>query len=249
MAHVAHNTDSVKKPSKTASKVTKKNVSAVSTTTIALADPTPTTEAYPELSDAYRFFNDEIFEGKLPHCMINMARKSHKTRAYYWDRRFVKGDTVVGEISLNPDFFRLRTDRETLSTLVHEMVHCWQYNFGVPSRNGYHNKEWASAMGSVGLMPTDTGLPGGKLTGQNVTHYIVEGGRFDLACAKLLATGYKISWASFPVQKKDGRGGKREKYICPQCALQMEGRFDAHVICGDCNITMPGSSACTAVLP
>ena len=66
-----------------------------------------------------------------------------------------------------------RDDIEWHSTLVHEMCHLWQEDFGKPSRGGYHNRQWADKMIQVGLMPTDTGEPGGQLTGQRVTHYII----------------------------------------------------------------------------
>ena len=59
-----------------------------------------------------------------------------------------------------------RTNEQTLSTLVHEMTHLQQQHFGKPSRSGYHNKEWGLLMRAVGLIPSSTGEPGGKETGQ-----------------------------------------------------------------------------------
>jgi hypothetical protein len=58
-----------------------------------------------------------------------------------------------------------------LSTLVHEMVHVWQQHCGTPSKRGYHNKEWATKMKSVGPQPSSTGMVGGKETGQRMSHY------------------------------------------------------------------------------
>lgn len=46
-----------------------------------------------------------------------------------------------------------------MQTIVHEMVHLWQYEFGKPSHRTYHNKE-ADKM-AIGLMPSNTDL-GGK---------------------------------------------------------------------------------------
>jgi len=37
------------------------------------------------------------------------------------------------------------------------MVHQWQQHHGKPGRRGYHNKQWAAKMNSVGLVPTHTG--------------------------------------------------------------------------------------------
>ena len=38
-------------------------------------------------------------------------------------------------------------------------------------------------MGEIGLIPSSTGAPGGKPTGEAVSHYIQPGGRFQLVCA------------------------------------------------------------------
>ena len=55
------------------------------------------------------------------------------------------------------------------------MTHLEQHHFGQPSRNGYHNKQWAELMKSVGLFPSDTAQPGGKETGQRGGE--IEGGK------------------------------------------------------------------------
>ena len=49
-------------------------------------------------------------------------------------------------------------------------------------------------MEDVGLMPSNTGRPGGKKTGQQMTHYIIRGGRFQKAVYDLLKNGFSISW-------------------------------------------------------
>jgi len=38
--------------------------------------------------------------------------------------------------------------------------------------------KWAEHMRGVGLIPSDTGAPGGREVGQRVTHYIEAGGGF-----------------------------------------------------------------------
>ena len=49
-------------------------------------------------------------------------------------------------------------------------------------------------MQSIGLMPSDTGEPGGKRHGQQMTHYIIEGGPFDLSSKELIEQGRMLSW-------------------------------------------------------
>ncbi len=43
-------------------------------------------------------------------------------------------------------------------------------------------------------MPSDTGEPGGKKVGQSMTHYIIAGGTFDIACDELLTGQFHITW-------------------------------------------------------
>ena len=198
---------------------------------------TPTEQSYGELSDAYKFFNAKLFDDGLPSCLITLHR--HRSAyGYFSPKRFESADAAfTDEIALNPDHFKARPDRASLSTLVHEMVHLWQQHFGKPSRNGYHNKEWAAKMDELGLTPSSTGAEGGARTGQKVSHFIVDGGPFDLACAELMKTGFTISWKSVPAPPKI-KAGKRTKYKCPGCETSVWGKDGLSITCEDCSETM-----------
>lgn len=155
----------------------------------------PTYEAYNELLRAYDFFNAQLFAGKLPSCLITLQREK-RTLGYHSPKRFVDRDSgiQIDEIAMNPSYFSIRTIKDSLSTLVHEMVHLQQTYFGKPGRRGYHNLEWANLMEKVGLMPSDTGEPGGARRGQHMSHYIVAGGPFDNACDELTDLEFTLSW-------------------------------------------------------
>jgi hypothetical protein len=139
---------------------------------------------------------------------------------------------------LNPDHFKGRSITDTLSTLVHEMAHVWQHAHGKPTRNGYHNKEWAAKMDSLGLNPSSTGAPGGKRTGQSVSHYIAAGGPFAVACSELLAAGLDVTWRSLPRPPATGKSGRRVKYVCDGCGAAAWGKEDLSLVCGDCEEVM-----------
>lgn len=139
-----------------------------------------TTAQFKTLDDLYDFYNKALFDGSLSDCIVNMSRHSG-TYGFFSAKRWM---TVTGgeprhahEISINPDHMD-RPFAEWHATLVHEMCHLWQEDHGHPSRGTYHNKEWAWKMEAVGLVPSDTGQPGGKKTGQNMTHYINPEGPF-----------------------------------------------------------------------
>lgn len=162
----------------------------------------PTPEVYAELQQAFEHFNATLFNEQLPDCLITLQRE-RRTYGYFSSARFVRrSGERTDEIAMNPSYFGIRTIRETLSTLAHEMVHMWQFHHGQPGRRGYHNKEWARRMETIGLMPTDTGEPGGRKVGEKMTHYIIHGGRFDVSCAELLTREFALSWLDrFPPER------------------------------------------------
>lgn len=148
--------------------------------------PTPTEQQFNALNGAYKYFNRKLFNNQLPGCILNFSRL-RGTHGFMAPERWKRvGEKEFGthEISLTPTTL-YRTPIEIFSTLVHEMAHLWQWEFGNPSRNGYHNKEWTAKMREIGLIPSDTGRPGGKQTGQRMTHYIEKGGRYELAFHKM----------------------------------------------------------------
>lgn len=227
----------------------------------------PTHEAYGELQKAYDFYNRKLFGGKLPDCLITMQRKRH-TYGYFAGDRWRSADQtgIADEIALNPEHFAPRTTEEVLSTLVHEMVHLKQHHFGKPGRGRYHNKQWAEMMDLVGLCPSDTGEPGGHRTGDHMSHYIVDGGRFDVVTQELLKSGFVLSWEDryfvprsrrskqagqesgsdeIQVDREDGFGElpeppqrTREKYSCPKCGLNAWAKFDISLTCTTCKKEM-----------
>lgn len=163
----------------------------------------PTETTYQEFQYAYDWFNQHLFNGKLPPCLITLQREK-QAYSYFSSNRFVSslGDKT-DEIALNPVYFSICPPEETMQTLVHEMCHLWQFHFGKPGRRGYHNKEWGNKMETIGLMPSSTGKEGGKKTGDKVADYIIIGGEFEKQCNDLFSTGFKITWSDkYPARNK-----------------------------------------------
>ena len=205
------------------------------------------------LNKAYRYFNDALFDGELPDCILTIARKNN-THGYFSPNRWRKlGENghTTHEIALTATTL-YREPLLVFSTLVHEQVHLWQQEFGKPSRNGYHNKEWGRKMESIGLMPSNTGKPNGKKTGQQMTHYIIEGGAYETAF-KEMPNEYLLAFTSLDadIMKAmiEGRGkgsvttpkggvvppkGKNKvKYTC-SCGNNVWGKPSLTIVCGDC---------------
>ncbi|WPO84636.1 SprT-like domain-containing protein (plasmid) [Chryseobacterium sp. JJR-5R] len=131
----------------------------------------PTLEFYTLFQFIYDHFNHTLYNNELPSCMIVITRKN-RTFGYYSSKRWVNKENIeTDELAINPMFFSKYPLIEMLQTVVHEMCHLWQNHFGKESRRTYHNKEWGNKMVSIGLMPSNTGNPGCKKTGQQMMEY------------------------------------------------------------------------------
>jgi hypothetical protein len=90
-------------------------------------------------------------------------------------------------------------------------------------------------MKEIGLQPSTTGEPGGKETGQSVTHYITPGGPYAVAYAKLEASGFQLHWESAPQSEQaKAKKASKTKFTCPECDRNAWAKPDALLICGHC---------------
>ena len=201
---------------------------------------TPTQDQFTAYQAMYDHFNRELFGGKLCPVVLNFSRKANSL-GFFAPERWADSVSAKAnrthEISLNPSWLALRKPIETASTLVHEMVHCWQQESGKPGARGYHNAEWAARMKEVGLYPSSTGAPGGKETGFRMTHYIVEGGAFAKAFRKLPKQA--LPWLAFDgTDAKKPRTSSKVKHTCPECDANAWGKATLNLVCGDCECPM-----------
>ena len=158
---------------------------------------TPTEELYLALQSAYEHFNGRLFAYELPHVLFTTQRQKGMMGCFFPNRWAASGSNSkkCHEIAINPLYVSRATLIELMQTLVHEMVHCWQYCYGNPSRGSYHNREWSDKMISIGLMPSSTGAPGGKVVGQNMSDYPAPNGKFIKECVNLLKEKrFNVPW-------------------------------------------------------
>ena len=210
-----------------------------------------TEQNYKTLQRAYDFFNQHLFDNQLPQCLITFQRQKG-SMGYYASKRFRSmQDTSIttDEIALNPTYFVTSSgDKEVMQTLNHEMCHLWQFHFGKPSRKGYHNREWADKMISIGLTPSSTGEPGGRQVGQRMADYPNPNGRFEKSF-RLWSQNNALEWAdhisfvqsgtipaSVAVKEQTAARKKTSKYkfSCPECDQNAWAKPTAVLICGVC---------------
>lgn len=206
---------------------------------------TCTVSQYITLQAAFDFFNDRLFDGILPACILTLEQKAN-SRGYFspgaWTARDGgKKPETRDTINLSPESFAGRDDKGILSTLVHEMAHLWQEHNGKPGRGAYHNREWAEFMEErLGLIPQAINKPAGVKVGAKVTHSILPCGQFDKACDALLAGGKAIFWERKAKVRKiaKAKADSKVKYSCPGCGVNAWAKKGIKIACADCEEVM-----------
>ncbi len=233
----------------------------------------PTEDFYNHIQSAYAFFNQSLFSGQLPDCLITLQREKNVMGYFSANRWGNNQGKKTHEIALNPGYFSNHSLMEIFQTLVHEQCHLWQHTKGQPGRRGYHNKEWAKKMEGIGLMPSDTGMPGGKKTGEKMSDYYIKDGLFHNSCKALLKKRFQLPWidrmpaTSSSAQTRDtppletfsdiantplseyypdlmieedvriaAKSRQKVKYSCTECHINVWGKPDLKLICGQCKI-------------
>ena len=223
----------------------------------------PTIEAYGELESAFDFYNEFLFvrtfNVRLKNVMLTMP-KHRRYQGYFQHKSWNSINNhhaYASEIALNPNFFN--SPQEVCQTLVHEMVHLAQAEhpeiFGKPSPRNYHNKRFAQSMITIGLMPSSTGKPGGKMTGVGMSDYVIEDGQFAHAYEQFIKNGYEIRWSSSFVRNNtsniditnplssqdavhDQKRRSKTKYSCNTCGLNAWAKPQVQLACVTCSTLM-----------
>ena len=200
---------------------------------------TPTDCACAELQASYTYYNDCLFDRKLPECMLNVEITKRSYYGYFRPYGFADAQGhPAHQICINPHYIFSRDTRDVLSTLVHEMCHLEVFESKSKKRTtGYHCRKWVALMESIGLIPSNTGQPGGRKTGYQMTHYVQDGGAFDRVTKRLLDGGFTLTWGAghqltTSAKSKNASKGK-DKYVCPVCGVTAWAAPSRNLVCGD----------------
>ncbi len=225
----------------------------------------PTEEQFLNFQKLFEFYNVRLFENQLPSVILNFSRKN-QAAGFFATNRWEKNlsGEKKHEISINPS--SLNQGKEyVIQTLVHEMCHLWQEEFGTPSRKGYHNKEWSDKMISVGLIPSDTGEEGGKKVGQSMSDYLEQDGKlhclikempdeiwlpfkalesFSVTELELKLEEIRISGSPEEIEEiesliqfeEEKQKKNKTKYTCDSCKTNVWGKPNLKIICGECDL-------------
>jgi hypothetical protein len=192
----------------------------------------PTQAQFAAYQQIFDHFNQSLFAGCLPDCMLSYSRRRSNSHTLFTSGQWQEeAGSTKAEISLNLRQLHEDEPIDAMASLVRQMVHLWQEKYGHPSRKGYYNVQWAEKMEEIGLIPSENGEPGGKQTGQTIKHYIEENGLFEQTFLKM---PQEYLWPFRPtVQGGDVYNGERNKtmYCCAGCGAKVWGKPDLGLIC------------------
>lgn len=203
----------------------------------------PTKDQFIAYQNMYDYYNDNLFSSQLPQVMLNFSREGRSIAGFVAPIKWMQGDNFIHELSITPNILE-RSRKLVIQTLVHEMCHIWQIEFGSPSRSGYHNKEWANKMEELGLMPSNTGEPGGKKTGQKMMDYLIKGAKVDVYLNEMPEEYWfpitecdpkrrlMILTGNNEIQIETAKKKRKIKYTCPQCKSNVWGKPNMVLFCG-----------------
>ncbi len=190
------------------------------------------------LQAAFNAINRDFYNGELEKVIITV-KEGKKKAAFGWietAKNWKQNGIERHEINISADYLGERTVTQTITTLMHEMVHLYniQKNIKDTTRSGiYHNKKFKETAEAHGLQVEQVDKIGWSLT---------------------TATPQTKEWIAknipikqFGVYKqaaeKDPKGGGRSKQssrkcVCPKCGLIARITKEAKIKCVECDKLM-----------
>jgi predicted SprT family Zn-dependent metalloprotease len=210
----------------------------------------PTIELAASLQRFYDYFNKELIQKQLgnplPQVLITTGKGGRSSGHFITGKwKVASGSSeALPEINLASEWLvtdAVNSSLETvMQTLVHEMVHFYDHQWGRPGKHGYHSDSWFRFMKQVGLQPVHK--PGNRF---KVGDKVIPDGAFEVAYKALpkdmvipFENNYAVQPAVSGVGVKVTLQGKKFKYTCPMCGSNCQAANGRKFICGECQEPM-----------
>lgn len=198
------------------------------------------------LNKIFDLLNEEFFESALSRPTITIQSTP---RAY--GHFSLREDTWVSklggthEINIGAGTLA-RPIEEVAATLLHEMVHYWNYEHGIQdcSRgNTYHNRRFKEAAEARGLMVEHSDKYGWSHTSpaEALLEFVIKNDLTDILINRNEFSGFQIggtgthSGTAVPTTPKKS---SFRKYICPCCGMSVRATKVVNIGCLDCGVRM-----------
>lgn len=131
-----------------------------------------------------------------------------------------------------------RPIEKVVTTMLHEMVHYWNYNQGIKdcSRGGkYHNRHFKDAAEAHHLIVKRDSRYGWCITepSDKLRRFVLEYGLTDILINRNEITTIYSGADDQPPKKSSTR-----KYICPCCGMSVRATREVNIACVDCDERM-----------
>lgn len=196
-----------------------------------------------QLEKMYRELNADKFAGALEVPIITIQSTprayGHVTVGKVWrnakDERQYELNIGAGTLD--------RPIENTVSTLLHEMVHIYHLQNGIQdcSRGGtYHNGKFRDKAVSIGLVIEHDERIGWSITNpsEELINYIIEKGWSDIMIGRSdgvrVSIGTGSNSGAIPQSPEPPKPSSTRKYICPSCGMSVRAIKTVRIICADC---------------
>lgn len=198
------------------------------------------------LNKVFDLLNAEFFENALSRPTITI-QSTPKAYGHFSLREDTWISKLGGTHEINIGAGTLsRPIEEVAATLLHEMVHYFNYELGIQdcSRgNTYHNRRFKEAAEARGLIVTHSDKYGWSHTSPSdrLLEFIMDNDLTDILINRNEYVGFRITGtgthsgagAVLPPKKTSTR-----KYICPCCGMSVRATRAVNVACMDCEMQL-----------
>ena len=198
------------------------------------------------LNKVFDLLNAEFFENTLSRPTITI-QSTPKAYGHFSLREDTWISKLGGTHEINIGAGTLsRPIEEVAATLLHEMVHYFNYEQGIQdcSRgNTYHNRRFKEAAEARGLIVTHSDKYGWSHTSPSdrLLEVILDNDLTDILINRNEYTGFRITGtgthsgagAVLPPKRSSTR-----KYICPCCGMSVRATRAVNVACMDCDMPL-----------
>ena len=198
------------------------------------------------LNKVFDMLNAEFFESKLSRPMITI-QSTPRAYGHFSLREDAWISKLGGTHEINIGAGTLaRPIEEVSATLLHEMVHYYNYENGIQdcSRgNTYHNRKFKEAAEAHGLLVEHSDKYGWSVTSPSdkLLDFVLNNGLTDILINRNEYSGFRITATGAHSGDKAirvKRPSSTRKYICPCCGNSVRATKEVNIACLDCNVKM-----------
>lgn len=199
------------------------------------------------LNRIFDLLNETFFESELSRPTITI-QSTPKAYGHFSlrDDTWISKNGTTHEINIGAGTLSRPIENVT-ATLLHEMVHYWNYQNGIQdtSRGGtYHNRRFKEAAEARGLVILHDEKYGWTITtpGDDLLQFCIDNDLTDILINRNEGYGIRPKGTGThngaPAPTTIRTKSSSRKYICPHCGMSVRATRTVNIACMDCGQQM-----------